>query len=180
MTKLVKILLQDDEQQQQEEPAPETNDQQIEEETEEPQPAPEQDESDMTWLDSNWIDKNGNTYTAFNMQGMLFWNYYITYISLFNHIVIHVVFLGLWCSYSKIVLFYSFQICLMHAYSWAIPDRRYAKWVETKRNWFYMMSGANIIFFLCGIFGGAYLYNYSRDGMLQFMGVSFICYTVFS
>ena len=100
------------------------------------------------------------------MEGMLFWNYYTTYLSLAMHILIHALLLGMWCSYSKIVLFYSFQVCLLHAYSWAIPDRRYAQWVSDKRSWFYALSAANIIWFLCGIFGGTYMYNTSRDGMI--------------
>lgn len=145
---------------------------------------PEAETTDMdkswTYWDSLNYDKNGNTYDSFNLQGMLFWNYYVTYLSLFNHVIIHAFFLGWWCSSSKIVMFYSFQVFLVHAYSWAIPDRRYAQWIQNSRNWFYLISGANIIFFLCGIFGGVYLYNTSRDGMVQFMGVSFVAYTFFS
>ena len=68
----------------------------------------------------------------------------------------------------------------MHAYSWAIPDRRYAKWVKEMRPFFNFMSGLNIAFYLAGIFGGGYLYHNSKDGIKQFMGVSCIAYTLLS
>ena len=103
---------------------------------------------------------------------MLFWNYYVCYLSLFMHISIHALFLGMWCNYSKIILLYSFQVFTIHAYSWALPDRRYAKWVKERRNWFYGVSGLNILFYFIGIFGGMYTYSSSKDGILQFMGIS--------
>ena len=114
------------------------------------------------------------------MQGLLFWNYYVTYLSLFSHLVIHILLLGWWCSYSKVVILYSFQVFLLHAFSWAIPDRKYAEWVQNKSNWWYFVSSLNILFFMMGIFGGAYLYNSSPDGIMQFTGISCITYTLFS
>ena len=112
------------------------------------------------------------------MAGMLFWNYYVTYLSLFMHLVIHTMFLGMWCSYSKLVMFYSFQVVLLHAYSWAIPDRRYASWVKYRRSWFYGLSGLNVAGYLGGLAGGVYIYNYSLNGMVQFTGASIIAYTL--
>ena len=141
--------------------------------------SPQDQMYDDTYYDYMWEDKNGNTYFAFNMEGMLFWNYYATYVSLFTHLVIHAL-MGFWCSWSKVVLFYSFQVCLLHAYSWAIPDRRYAHWVKERRNWFYFASMANIVFYFAGIFGGLYLYVESTDGIKQFTGFSCIAYTFIS
>ena len=70
---------------------------------------PDDDDGDgMTYYDPYWTDKSGNSYHAFNLQGMLFWNYYVCYLSLFMHITIHALFLGMWCSYSKIIFLYSF------------------------------------------------------------------------
>ena len=138
------------------------------------------DDDGMTYYDPYWTDKSGNSYYAFNLDGMLFWNYYVCYLSLFVHISIHALFLGMWCDYSKIILLYSFQLLLLHAYSWAIPDRRYAKWVSDRRYWFYGVSGLNILFYMMGIVGGIYTYNSSKDGILQFMGISCVMYTVLS
>ena len=69
---------------------------------------------------------------------------------------------------------------LLHAYSWAIPDRRYETWVKQRMYWFYGLSSLNILFYVCGIVFGAYLYIYSKDGMMQFMGVSYLAYTLLS
>lgn len=132
------------------------------------------------YLDPRFVDPNGNTYFAFNLQGILFWNYYVTYLSLFAHLSIHAIYLGWWCSSSKLVFLYSFQVVLLHAYSWAIPDRRYADWIKKQRSFFYGLSGLNVIWFLMGIFGGAFMYFESRDGIVQFMGVSCFLYTVLS
>ena len=71
------------------------------------------------------IDKNGESYAAFDLSGLLFFNYYIGYLSILTHFVVHAFLLGYWCSYSKIIIGYSFQVFLLHAYSWAIPDRRF-------------------------------------------------------
>ena len=114
------------------------------------------------------------------MQGILFWNYYVTYLSLFLHLTIHAFFLGWWCSGSKLVYLYSFQVILLHAYSWAIPDRRYAAWIKEHRSLFYGLSGCAVIWFLMGIVSGAYMYTQSRDGIVQFMGVSCFAYTIMS
>ena len=38
----------------------------------------------------------------------------------------------------------------------------------------------NILFYLIGIFGGIYTYNSSKDGILQFMGISCALYTLLS
>ena len=65
-------------------------------------------DGELTYLDPRFVDPNGNSYFAFNMQGILFWNYYVTYLSLFLHLSIHAIFLGWWCSSSKIVYLYSF------------------------------------------------------------------------
>ena len=135
---------------------------------------------ETTWYDPRFRDTNGNSYFAFNMQGLLFWNYYVTYLSLFTHIIIHALLLGMWCSYSKIVILYSIQVFCLHAFSWAIPDRRYAEWVQGKSNWFYFCSTLNIIFFAMGMFGGSYLYANSKDGILQFTGISCVAYTFLS
>ena len=97
---------------------------------------------------------------------MLFWNYYVTYLSLLCHLVIHIGFLGWWCSGSKIVYAYSFQIVLLHAYSWAIPDRRYASWIKEHRSFFYFLSTLNIIWYMMGLVGGVYMYSHSRDGIV--------------
>ena len=131
-----------------------------------------------TYYDPRFYDKNGNTYFAFNMQGLLFWNYYITYLSLFSHLVIHIVALDMWCNYSKVAMLYTVMVFCLHAYSWAIPDRRYAAWVMRNRTWFYTMATLNIIAYGIGIFGGLYLYQKSSSGMLQFTGVCCFTYTV--
>ena len=115
-----------------------------------------------------------------NMNGALFWNYYVTYLSLLTHLAIHTFLLSAWCGYSKLIMMYSFQVFLLHAYSWAIPDRRYAKWVKDMRPFFNFMSGLNIAFYFAGVFGGGYLYHSSKDGMKQFMGVSCVAYTLLS
>lgn len=135
---------------------------------------------ESTYYDARFLDQNGNSYFAFNMQGMLFWNYYATYISLFCHLSIHIIFLGWWCSGSKLVYLYSFQVVLLHAYSWAIPDRRYAAWIQEHRSFFYGLSALNIIWYLMGMIGGIYMYNSSKDGIIQYMGVSCVAYTFFS
>ena len=127
-----------------------------------------------------WYDKNGNTYMAFNMKGILFWNYYLCYVSLFLHMSTHAFFLGMWCNYSKVVILYSFQVFLLHAYSWAIPDRKYAYWVQQHYGWFIGLSGLNIMFYLLGLSGGAMLYRSSSDGLMQYMGVSCVMYTFLS
>ena len=137
-------------------------------------------DGDETYLDPRFIDPNGNSYFAFNMQGILFWNYYVTYLSLFLHLSIHAIFLGWWCSSSKIVYLYSFQVILLHAYSWAIPDRRYAAWIKEHRSLFYGLSGCAFIWFMMGIFSGTYMYTQSRDGIVQFTGVSVFAYTIMS
>ena len=131
-------------------------------------------------INSTYYDKNGNSYSSFNIKGLLFWNYYVTYISLFLHLCIHAFSLGMWCSGSKLVILYSVQVFCLHAYSWAIPDRRYAQWVKDNRNWFYFLSTLNIAFYSCGLVGGMYLYLQSSDGVLQFTGVSCMAYTLLS
>ena len=100
------------------------------------------------------------------MQGVLFWNYYVTYLSLLTHLIIHMALLSFWCNYSKLVLMYSFQVFCLHAYSWAIPDRRYAAWVKQLKPWFDFVSSINILFYMLGIFGGGYMYHSSPDGMI--------------
>ena len=134
---------------------------------EEPQEGDEDYDEKVEDYKKRWQDKSGNTYHSINMHGALFWNYYVTYLSLITHYAIHLFLLGAWCSYSKLIMAYSFQVFLLHAYSWAIPDRRYAKWVKEMRPFFNFMSGLNIIFYLAGIFGGGYLYHNSKDGTVS-------------
>ena len=126
-----------------------------------------------------WIrDKNGQPYSPYNLTGSNFWNYYITYISLIIHIGVMTAGLNFWCNYSKFVMFYSFQVLLLHAYSWAIPDRRFAYWVKDKRKFFYIVSGANIFFYFLGIIIGSMMYTTSDSGMIKFMGVSIMLFTI--
>ena len=66
----------------------------------------------------------------------------------------------------------------MHAYSWAIPDRRFAYWVKDKRMFFYIISGANILFYIFGIIVGSLMYTASNSGMIKFMGVSVMLFTI--
>ena len=86
--------------------------------------------------------------------------------------------LDFWCRYSKFVMFYSFQVFLLHAYSWAIPDRRYAYWVKDKRLFFYVLSGFNILLYVLGITLGIIMYLVSPSGMIQFMGISIALFTI--
>ena len=127
-----------------------------------------------------YYDKNGESYAAFDLTGLLFFNYYIGYLSILTHLTVHAFLLGMWCSYSKIIILYSFQVFLLHAYSWAIPDRRYETWIKQRRFWFYGLSGCNILFYACSIIFGFYLYLYSKDGMMQYMGASLLAYTFLS
>ena len=130
--------------------------------------------------EKKFTDPNGETYWSFNMKGALFWNYYMTWISLFMHVSIHALFLGMWCNYSKVVILYSVHIVLLHAYSWAIPDRRYAKWVQEKRNWFYGISGFNIFLYLMGVCGSIFVYNSSTNGMSKHTAFACLSYTLLS
>ena len=114
------------------------------------------------------------------MRGALFWNYYVTYLSLASHLIIHGLALGWWCSSSKLVFLYSAQVICLHAFSWAIPDRRYAAWVKKRCYWFYGVSSLNVVAYMIGIFGGLYLYKTSKDGLWQFTGISCLLYTFMS
>ena len=53
-------------------------------------------------------DKNGESYDVFDLDGLLFFNYYIGYLSLLTHVVLHAFALGWWCSSSKLIYCYSF------------------------------------------------------------------------
>ena len=67
----------------------------------------------------------------------------------------------------------------MHAFSWAIPDRRFAYWVKDKRLFFYCLSGANIAGYVIGITLGLTMYFVSHSGMMKYMGVSICLFTIF-
>ena len=132
--------------------------------------------------DFKWdIDKRGQNYDPNTISGTNFWNYYITYLSLLAHLIIMVFALDCWCRWSKILLFYSFQVLLLHGFSWAIPNRSYAYWIKDKSVFFYVLSGLNIIGYVCSIAAGILMYTTSSNtGLVKFFGVSLLFYTLIS
>ena len=57
---------------------------------------------------SIYRDRNGEVYDPYYIVGAIFWNYYITYISLFLHFCVMTYMLDYWCNYSKLMMGYSF------------------------------------------------------------------------
>ena len=124
-------------------------------------------------------DKNGQSYNPMGLTGFTFWNYYCCYLSIVVHLVVMIFGIDCWCRFDKFVMFYSFQVVLLHAYSWAIPDRRFAYWVKERRNFFYVWSGLNILFYFMGIGLGSFLYMTRPSGVEKFTGVSIVVFTIF-
>ena len=83
-----------------------------------PEPVPEKlpDEisheatkDDKIWKKpSKHTDRFGIAYDPYMIEGAIFFNYYITYISLFLHVCTMTYGLNYWCRYSKLVCAYSF------------------------------------------------------------------------
>ena len=130
----------------------------------------------------NYKDRNGTPYDPWYVVGKTFYNYYITYISLFMHFMTMWYLLDSWCRYSKLVMFYSFQCFLLHAYSWAVPNRQYGDWVQDKKVFFIFLATLNITGYFATIALGSYLYEKSLygiyDGMTGYFGVSLMIFTV--
>ena len=81
-----------------------------------------------------------------------------------------------WCNRSKIAYLYSFQFLVVHAYCWAIPDRRYFQYVHDHQNIFWTLVSFNSIGYLAGIIGGLACFYSSLDGLAQIWGFSMACY----
>ena len=79
---------------------------------------------------------------------------------------------------------YSFQVFLLHAYSWALPDRRYADWCKDKRVFFYFLAIVNMTGYVLLIALGSFLYQEARhgkmDGMAGYFGFAISVYTLVS
>ena len=90
--------------------------------------------------------------------------------------------LNAWCRYSKFIMFYSFQVFLLHAYSWAVPDRRYTQWVQDTAPFFVFLSVLHMVGYVCGIAFGSYLYAESKkgvyDGVLGYFGYALTVFTL--
>ena len=73
---------------------------------------------------------------------------------------------------------------LLHAYSWAVPDRRYADWVKDKRVFFTFLAIVNYVFYIGMIVLGSYLYGEARsgkmDGMFGYFGYALVVFTIVS
>ena len=73
---------------------------------------------------------------------------------------------------------------LLHAYAWAVPDRRYADWCKDKRVFFYFLAIVNMTGYVLLIVLGSYLYQEARhgkmDGMAGYFGVAISVYTLVS
>ena len=129
-------------------------------------------------------DRRGQAYDPLDavLDKKIFWNYYITYISLLIHFMIMAMSLNFWCRWSKCMMFYSFQILLLHAYCWAVPDRRFAYWVKDKKAFFMFLAILNMAGYCISIFIGSYLYAESRkglvDGVVGYFGVGLIGFTM--
>ena len=57
---------------------------------------------------SIYTDRNGEAYDPYYIVGAIFWNYYITYISLFLHLCVMTYLLNYWCRFSKLIMGWSF------------------------------------------------------------------------
>ena len=150
----------------------------------------DKDKKDPSWTQDDqgvkysiYLDRNGQAYDPWYIIGPIFWNYYITYLSLALHIIFMYM-LNYWCRYSKLVMAYSFQVFLLHAYSWALPDRRYADWCKDKRVFFYFLAIVNMTGYVLLIVLGTFLYQEARhgkmDGMAGYFGFAISVYTLVS
>jgi len=101
-----------------------------------------------------------------------FWDYYLTWLSLWIHFCVMYFGVSHWCGDSKIAMCYTAQFVVLHGYCWAIPDRRYTHWVRSNRKVYYMLVIFNITGYVLGIFGGLYMYKRSQEGLFQIMGLS--------
>lgn len=125
-------------------------------------------------------DANGDFYTPFYAKGATFFNYWLTYLSTFIHVITMAVLMDCWCNWSKIAIGYSFQFFLIHAYSWAIPDRRYTSWIHKHQTTFYTLAILNLVVYVAGISGGLCMYFGSDDGIFSLLGLSVVCFQLCS
>ena len=84
-----------------------------------------------------------------------------------------------WCDYSKIVLLYSGQVMLLHAFSWAIPTRRFMYWCHKRATFYYWLAGFNMFLWLASMILGTILYFASDYGLINFIGASMVTYQLF-
>ena len=105
--------------------------------------------------------------------------YYLTYISALVHLFTMFQ-MNWWCDYSKIVLVYSFQYMLLHAFSWAIPTRRFMYWTHKRATFYYILAGLNMFIYLAAIVIGIILYFGSDYGLINFIGASLVTYQLFA
>merc|ERR1712166_383945 len=119
------------------------------------------------------VDVQRNYYDHYDpinsVFGITFFNYYITYISIIFHLMTMSM-MSWWCDSSKLCVAYSFQVLLLHAFSWAIPDDRFRDWCHKRAVWFYVVGGLNIAIWISMIVFGLFFYYLHTDGIMQFVG----------
>ena len=107
-----------------------------------------------------------------DVKGIHFWNFYLTYISAVIHLTVMIAAMNWWCNWSKIAMFYTFQIMILHAFSWAIPDHRFRPWVHKRATWFYILAGVNTLFWFVTMLWGFIAFFTCYDGFRAFLGLS--------
>ena len=105
-----------------------------------------------------------------------YWSYYFNYLSMLTHLVTMGYGMDYWCGSSKLALIYSAQFVVLHAFCWAIPDRRYTAFVVRNRIVFGALATINVLAYFGFIAGGLYLYKKSVDGIVQMLGLSLACF----
>ena len=101
--------------------------------------------------------------------------YYITYVSFLLHFCI-MASMNWFCGSSKLAYFYSFQLLILHVFSWAIPDHRYRQWVHRRAVMYYILAGFNVVLYLLGVILGIILYTSSKDGLTSFLGFGMLSF----
>ena len=126
------------------------------------------------------FDKYGQAYDSYKVCGLGMTNYVFSLLSVASHFIVLGYFMDFWCGQSKLAILYTFQFTVMHAYLWALPDRRYSEWVKDKQTWFIVFAIINLSLYLIGIVLGLVMYFVSNDGMIQFTGIGLIAFQLFA
>jgi hypothetical protein len=96
----------------------------------------------------------------------------MNYLSVLVHFCVMTYGLSNWCGGSKIAMLYTAQYLTLHAFCWAIPDRRYTSYVIKHSHIFGLLAFVNIFGYFSLIAGGIYTYTHSKDGLAQLLGFS--------
>ena len=118
------------------------------------------------------IDPEGEYYDPYMSYVIDYWSYYGCYVSVLVHLFAMGFGLSSWCGGSKIAMLYSVQFLVLHAFCWAIPDRRYTAYVKKNAYLFFTLAFVNLAAYFLLIYFGISTYAHNVDGLAQMLGLS--------